>query len=119
VTNWTLTSRQIRLIIPVGVAYGSDVNLVTETLMACAETNPDVARRPRPKVLFLNFGESTLDFELRVFVMDFNHRIDVRSSLHHQIDHSFREAGIEIAFPQRDLHVRNVDDAIEIQPSNA
>ena len=118
VTNWTLTSRQIRLIIPVGVAYGSDVDLVTETLMACAQANPDVAKWPKPKVLFLSFGESTLDFELRVFVMDFNHRIDVRSSLHHQIDRSFREAGIEIAFPQRDLHVRHVNDSIEIQPSN-
>jgi small-conductance mechanosensitive channel len=117
VTNWTLTNRQIRLIIPVGVAYGSDVDRVTQTLLACAQTNPEVEKRPAPKVLFLNFGESTLDFELRVYVADFDHRIDVRSALHHQIDRSFREAGIEIAFPQRDLHVRNVNDSIETQPS--
>jgi small-conductance mechanosensitive channel len=119
VTNWTLTNRQIRLIIPVGVAYGSDPDLVTKTLMACAQENPDVTKWPRPNVLFLNFGESTLDFELRVFVADFDHRIEVRSALHHQIVRSFREAGIEIAFPQRDLHVRNVDDTIEIKPKNA
>jgi potassium efflux system protein len=119
VTNWTLTNRQIRLIIPVGVAYGSDVDRVTQTLLACAQTNPEVEKRPAPKVLFLNFGESTLDFELRVYVADFDHRIDVRSALHHQIDRSFREAGIEIAFPQRDLHVRSVDDSTGTQPSTA
>ena len=119
VTNWTLTNRQIRLIIPVGVAYGSDVDRVTQTLLACAQTNPEVEKRPAPKVLFLNFGESTLDFELRVYVADFDHRIDVRSALHHQIDRSFREAGIEIAFPQRDLHVRSVDGSTGTQPSTA
>jgi small-conductance mechanosensitive channel len=108
VTNWTLTNRQIRLIIPVGVAYSSDVDLVTKTLMTCAQANPKVAKWPRPKVLFLNFGESTLDFELRVFVADFNHRIDVRSELHHQIDRSFREAKIEIAFPQRDVRLHRI-----------
>ncbi|MGD9311073.1 MAG: mechanosensitive ion channel [Desulfosarcina sp.] len=119
VTNWTLTNRQIRLIIPVGVAYGSDVDRVTQTLLACAQTNPQVEKRPDPKVLFLNFGESSLDFELRVYVADFDHRIDVRSALHHQIDRSFREAGIEIAFPQRDLHLRSVDDSTGTQPTTA
>jgi small-conductance mechanosensitive channel len=119
VTNWTLTNRQIRLIIPVGVAYGSDVDRVTQTLLNCARTNPQVEKRPDPTVLFLNFGESSLDFELRVFVADFDHRIDVRSALHHQIDRSFREAGIEIAFPQRDLHLRSVDDSTGTQPTTA
>ncbi len=111
VTNWTLSNRQIRLIIPVGVAYGSDVTKVTETLLGCAKTNPKVAKRPEPKALFLNFGESTLDFELRVYVADFNHRIEVRSALNHQIDRSFRAANIEIAFPQRDLHLRGLDES--------
>ena len=117
VTNWTLSNRQIRLIIPVGVAYGSDINLVTETLMACAQTNPKVAKRPAPNVLFLSFGESSLDFELRVFVSDFGHRIEVRSALNHQIDRSFRAANIEIAFPQRDLHLRSVDESASLRPS--
>ena len=118
VTNWTLTNRQVRLIIPVGVAYGSDVDLVTETLLACAQTNPKVVKRPEPKVLFLSFGESSLDFELRVFVMDFDNRIEVKSALHYQIDRSFRAANIEIPFPQRDLHHRGGDTSAELQPSN-
>lgn len=114
VTNWTLTNRQIRLIIPVGVAYGSDVQLVTQTLLECAQTCPHVAPRPAAKVLFLNFGESTLDFELRVFATDFNHRIEAKSALHYQIERSFRAANIEIAFPQRDLHLRSVDEAVSL-----
>jgi len=117
VTNWTLTNRQVRLIIPVGVAYGSDIDLVTETLMACAQTNPKVAKRPEPRVFFLNFGESALDFELRVFVSDFDLRIEVRSALHYQIDRSFRAANIEIAFPQRDVHMRSVDTPVGLPPS--
>ena len=119
VTNWTLTNRQIRLIIPVGVAYGSDVDLVTETLMNCAKTNPKVAKRPEPKVRFLNFGESTLDFELRVFISDFDLRIEVRDTLNRQIDRCFRDANIEIAFPQRDVHLRRGAPTTEVKPSDA
>ena len=118
VTNWTLTNRQIRLIIPVGVAYGSDVDLVTETLLNCAQTNPKVAKRPDPKVRFLNFGESTLDFELRVFISDFDLRIEVRDTLNRQIDRCFRDANIEIAFPQRDVHLRSVAQSNGLQPSD-
>jgi small-conductance mechanosensitive channel len=117
VTNWTLSDRRVRLIIPVGVAYGSDISLVIETLMACAKQNSDVAEEPAPQVLFLNFGESALEFELRVWVMDADHRLVVSSALHQEIDRSFRDAKIEIAFPQRDLHLRSVDDAINLHPS--
>jgi small-conductance mechanosensitive channel len=74
-----------------------------------------------PKVLFMSFGESTLDFELRVWVLDADFRLDVRSELHQEIDRRFREAGIEIAFPQRDLHLRNVNSlpAAEALAGNA
>jgi small-conductance mechanosensitive channel len=112
VTNWTLSNRQVRLIIPVGVAYGSDVPLVMETLAACAENHGMVAALRPPQVLFLNFGESSLDFELRVWVTDADHRLKVRSDLHQEIDRRFREANIEIAFPQRDLHLRSADDTV-------
>jgi small-conductance mechanosensitive channel len=111
VTNWTLSSRLVRLIIPVGVAYGSDVPLVIETLMTCATTNPDVVKRPAPQILFLSFGESSLDFELRVWVSDVDQRLWVKSALHQEIDRRFREANIEIAFPQRDLHLRSADES--------
>jgi potassium efflux system protein len=111
VTNWTLSNRQARLIIPVGVAYGSDVPLVIETLMACAGTHSMVAKMPAPQVLFLNFGESSLNFELRVWILDVDHRLTTQSELHQEIDRRFREAKIEIAFPQRDLHLRSVDES--------
>ena len=112
VTNWTLTNRRMRLAIPVGVAYGSDVPLVTETLMACANANPMVDKTPLPQVLFLSFGESSLDFELRIWVLDADHRLEAISQLHHEIDRRFREAKIEIAFPQRDLHVRSLGESV-------
>jgi small-conductance mechanosensitive channel len=111
VTNWTLSNRFIRIIIPVGVAYGSDVPLVMQTLIECAEANSMVARMPDPKVFFLAFGENSLDFELRVWISDVVNRRQVQSELHQEIDRRFRESGIEIAFPQRDLHVRSIDES--------
>jgi small-conductance mechanosensitive channel len=116
VTNWTLTNRQVRLIIPVGVAYGSDVALVMETLPACANANENVSKTRPPEVLFLNFGESSLDFELRVWVLDVDNRLKTKSELNQEIDRSFREAKIEIAFPQRDLHLRSVDESVTLRP---
>lgn len=110
--NWTLTNRQVRIHIPVGVAYGSDVPLVMETLLACANSNAKVSHTPKPRTFFLGFGESSLDFELRAFVRDADDRIQVISDLHQEIDRRFREAKIEIAFPQRDLRLRSIDDSI-------
>jgi small-conductance mechanosensitive channel len=66
-------------------------------------------------VLFLNFGESSLDFELRVWVLDADERLTTKSELNQSIDRSFREANIEIAFPQRDLHLRSMDESIRLQ----
>jgi len=108
VTNWTLSNRIARLHIPVGVAYGSDIHLVMETLMACARGNSNVAETPDPKALFLNFGESSLDFELVVWVSDAEYRLTTRSELHQEIDRRFRENGIVIPFPQRDVHLNGV-----------
>ena len=120
VTNWTLSNRRIRIIIPVGVAYGSDVSLVMETLMASAKENPKVAKTPSPQVLFLNFGESSLDFELRVWVFDVNDMMIAKSELHQEIDRSFREKKIEIAFPQRDVHLRSLDEwVVSHTPKNS
>jgi small-conductance mechanosensitive channel len=110
VTNWTLTDRSVRIIIPVGVAYGSDVPLVIEALMKCGTANDKVARIPEPQVLFRSFGASSLDFELRVWTLDANNRLELQSELHQEIDQRFRQAGIEIAFPQRDLHIRSVEE---------
>jgi small-conductance mechanosensitive channel len=117
VVNWTLSNRLVRLIIPVGVAYGSDVSLVMETLMASARENSKIAATPPPQVLFLNFGESSLDFELRVWVLDAENRLVVSSELHQEIDRRFREAKIEISFPQRDLHLRSVAESVVLKPT--
>jgi len=117
VVNWTLSNRRVRLIIAVGVAYGSDVSLVMETLMASARENSKIAESPSPQVLFLNFGESSLDFELRVWVLDADNRLVVSSELHQEIDRRFREAKIEISFPQRDLHLRSVDESVVLKPT--
>ena len=70
-------------------------------------------KTPPPQVLFLNFGESSLDFELRVWV-EAENRLKVNSELHQQIDKSFREANIEIAFPQRDVHIRSMDKSVSL-----
>jgi small-conductance mechanosensitive channel len=88
-----------------------------KTLLECANANTMVIRGPEPQVLFLSFGESSLDFELRVWVLDADHRLKVKSELNQEIDRSFRAANIEIAFPQRDLHLRSVDDSVNLRLS--
>jgi small-conductance mechanosensitive channel len=110
VTNWTLTDRRARGIIPVGVAYGSDVPLVMRTLKECALAHPGVMKSPDPQVLFRSFGDSSLNFELRAWMVDVDNRLQIVSDLHQEIDRQFRQAGIEIPFPQRDLHVRSVEN---------
>jgi small-conductance mechanosensitive channel len=110
VTNWTLTNRQARSIIPVGVAYGSDIALVMQTLKACALAHPGVLQSPEPQVVFHSFGDSSLDFELDAWVADLDTRGQVASDLRQDIDRRFRQAGIVMPFPQRDLHVRSVEN---------
>jgi small-conductance mechanosensitive channel len=120
VTNWTLADRQIRFTIPVGVAYGSDIALVMKSLTEFAEENPLVLKDPGPQVLFSALGASSLDFELRIWIEDFNDRRQVQSELLVEIDRRFRELNIEIPFPQSDLHLRSVDPPVtaSLQPAN-
>ena len=112
VTNWTRTNRMVRLKIPVGVAYGSDVALVMKILLECAQDNPSAMSSPPPQALFRGFGDSSLDFELRVFLLDIDFRRIVHSEILQKIDREFRLNGIEIPFPQRDLHLRSVDESV-------
>jgi small-conductance mechanosensitive channel len=109
VTNWTLTNQMKRLKIAVGVAYGSDVNLVIETLKEIGTSNNDLVKFHKPIVLFVNFADSTLNFELRVWAKDAKNSMQIESDLRQEIDKRFRENNIEIAFPQRDLHIRSID----------
>lgn len=110
VTNWVLRDPHGRLTLNVGVAYGSDVELVQKLLVEAAMEHPDVikeGRAPGPKALFMAFGESSLDFELRIWIHRIEKRFDVVSGVNFAIDKAFRAHGIQIPFPQRDLHVRS------------
>jgi potassium efflux system protein len=111
VTNWMLHDTRGRARIPVGVAYGSDTQKVKAILEQVAADHPRIVNdgsSPKPKVLFRGFGESSLDFELRCFISDIDERLQVVSDLNFAIDAAFRENGVEIPFPQRDLHVRDL-----------
>ncbi len=113
VTNWVLSSQSGRAIIPVGVAYGTDTEKVRTILMTIAEENMDVVKTgsmPKPVVLFRAFGDSSLDFELRVFLHNVDNRLSIISDINFSIDRAFREENIEIPFPQRDLHVKSLPE---------
>jgi small-conductance mechanosensitive channel len=110
VTNWTLTTGVARVVLPVGVAYGSDVPLVLNILEETARQHPDVLDDPPPSPIFVGFGESSLDFELRAWMTDVNKRLRIKSELGQYINSRFREKGVQIPFPQLDLHLRSVDE---------
>ncbi len=108
VINWSLSDPLLRVIVPVGIAYGSDTDLAESILHKVAREAEHVLPDPEPKVLFLEFGDSSLNFELRVHVPSIDYFLKVRHDLNKAIDREFRQAGIEIAFPQRDIHVRSI-----------
>jgi len=107
VVNWSHGDRKVRVHIPVGVAYGSDVKRVTKVLQEEAERHPVVLGTPEPRVWFVEFGDSSLNFELLVWIADPIAQLQTISDLNYAIDAAFRRNEIEIPFPQRDLHVRS------------
>ena len=109
VTNWTHKDKYGRVEVPVGVAYGSDVKQVMELLEQCLRAHEQILPWPEPSVLFRGFGDSSLDFEARGFIASVEWRIVVVSDLCIAIEREFREHGIEIPFPQRDLHIRSLE----------
>ena len=117
VTNWTLSNKRKRIKILVGVAYGSNVALVIETLKEVGNSNEDLVKSYKPVVLFVNFADSTLNFELRVWAKDANISMQIESDLRQEIDKRFRENNIEIAFPQRDLHIKTIEKEIILKPT--
>jgi potassium efflux system protein len=114
VINWTLSDPVLRVKVPVGVSYGSDVDRVVRTLLKVAKAEPTVLDDPAPQALFLEFGDSTLNFEVRVFIPNIEHWMPVRHHLHLAITKAFRKADIEIAFPQRDLHIRSAGELTKL-----
>ena len=108
VTNWSYSDPKVRMRLPVGVAYGSDVEKLRRVLLEVAAENPVVLKEPAPTVRFLGFGDSSLDFELAVWTISMAHRpTRFRSDLFFAIERKLRENNIEIPFPQRDLHLRS------------
>ncbi len=116
--NWTLKDSVLRLEIPVGIAYGSDTAKATEVFKSVLKKHPHVLDEPKPDILFENFGNSTLDFRVRGFVSGVSHLISVRSDLHYEIDNALREVGIEIAFPQQDIHLRTLPEGLQFTPKS-
>jgi small-conductance mechanosensitive channel len=108
VTNWTYGDPRVRFRVPVGVAYGSDVNKVCEALIAAAREHPATLSDPAPNVYLDKFGESSIDFELVVWSREMSYQPRrFKSDLNFLIDKHLRAAGIKIPYPQRDLHIRS------------
>lgn len=112
VLNWSFKDLRIRRNINVGVAYGSDVDLVRRTLLEIAEAHPLVYKQPEPSVLFVDFGDSALMFRLRLWTT-VPVCLQVETDIRFEIHRLFQERGIEIAFPQLDVHVRTMPTASE------
>lgn len=103
--NWTHNGKMVRKSIMLGVAYGTDLNLVTDTVMTIVKNDPDVLKNPEPTILFMDFGASSLDFELRIWVADINNAAGIMAKIRYEINEAFKEKNIEIPFPQTDIHV--------------
>lgn len=107
VTNWSVGDPKIRFTIPVGVAYGSDTELVRKILLDVTYSHPSILKEPEPDVIFKEFAESSLNFELRAWLPSPLGRIMVMSDLNYAIDKAFRENNINIPFKQIDIHLIN------------
>jgi small-conductance mechanosensitive channel len=107
IVNWSYGDLRIRLDIDVGVSYGSDLDVVLASLKEVALENPKVLKEPEPDVLFRDFGESSWNMRLRLWIDNPQGHHRIRSDINCAIVRKFREKGVEIPFPQRDLHVRS------------
>ncbi|MCP4702153.1 MAG: mechanosensitive ion channel [Gammaproteobacteria bacterium] len=107
VINWTLGTSAVRVELPIGVAYGVDVDLVTELLLDIADKDPEVLKNPRPEALFVLHGASSLDFIMRVFVSHPTRHLPVFDRLNKAISKSFAAHNIEIPFAQQDINIRS------------
>jgi small-conductance mechanosensitive channel len=107
IVNWSYGDLRVRLDIEVGVSYGSDLDLVLKSLKEIALENPKVLKNPEPDVLLREFGESSWNMRLRLWIDNPQGHHQIRSEINCAIVRKFREKGIEIPFPQRDLHVRS------------
>lgn len=119
VMNWTLTDPITRVVLPVGVAYGSDTEKVQEVLLQAARNHPQILDEPAPSALFTGFGDNALNFELRFFVSHRETVPNIIHDVHMAIDRAFRRDGLQIPFPQRDVHIDSLGplqlEALEVR----
>lgn len=109
--NWTLTDTVTRVVIPLGISYDADIELAHRVISETVCAVPLVLKDPEPNVFFVGFGDSSLDFSIRVYVSEFMNRFPVTHEIHVRLLQALRSEGIEIPFPQRDLHIRSVEEA--------
>jgi small-conductance mechanosensitive channel len=107
-TNWTLSDRKRRIDMTVGVAYGADVRRVLDILLTTAARQPRALPRPEPAATFTGFGDSTLNFSLQFWTGDFDGWGQVRSQAYVDLCEALQAAGIDVPYPQRDLHLRSI-----------
>jgi len=113
VVNWTLSDPITRVVVPVGISYGSDVVLATQVMKDTLQSMPIILDDPPPAVYFMGFGNSSLDFNLYVYSRQLSDRLPLMHAVHSSILSALRENGIEIPFPQRDLHLRSVSESVK------
>ncbi len=116
VINWSLGNPVSRIRVPVGIAYGSDIEIVRDVFLQAARSHPVVLSTPPPQVFFKGFGDSSLDFEVMVWTAEPSQQIRLKSDLYFAIEALLREHQVEIPFPQRDLHVRSGQLPITLTP---
>lgn len=119
VTNWTLSNSITRLTVPVGIAYGSDTDMARDIMLEAIKAHPKVLKIPAPQVLFMGFGDSSLDFEVRVFLSSFEERVPMQHVVHTEVYKALEKAGISIPFPQTDLNIVSQGVPIEITTEHA
>jgi potassium efflux system protein len=117
VINWSLSDPVTRLVLKVGIAYGTDTTTATQLMLGVAKANSLVLDAPPPTVFFLGFGDSSLDFEIRVFVRELGKRMPLMHELHVAVEKVLRENNINIPFPQRDIHIQSPLPAPEPLPA--
>ncbi|GHB00694.1 hypothetical protein GCM10009069_24460 [Algimonas arctica] len=115
VTNWTLSNSTTRVVIHVGIAYGSDTDRAREVMLDVLKENVKILDTPPPQVFFLGFGDSSLDFQVRFFLRTFEDRFPVSHQVHTDINKMLIREGFEIPFPQRDLNIRGQDGPLEFK----
>ena len=109
--NWTLSDAINRIQFTVGVAYGSDVARAKKIIFDICRDHPSIVDDPPTSITFQEFSDSSLNLVVRTFLGEVNSRLPVIDALHSQINAAFEEAGIDIAFPQRDLNLRSIDES--------